>query len=658
MYLGKTDVNTYDKGAEREFLVSNGTGSYGSSTVVGANTRGAHGMLVVRPHGSEQHTILVSKIEETLYANNKKYQLSTNRYKELIYPDGYRYVQEYHGTPFPSFMFVIHSIFLKKTIFMPLDGSGTVIKYELVAAPEEIVMDVRPLFAHRTATDLINGDKKPEFSSNASDGGAITVHGRGMSSSILFVPGAGASSKWTSKQLWFEKIIYERDGSTEEPKFDSLWSPGYSTLRMKEGDVVYVLLSETPTVRTADDLHAQESEVRRRMNALVEGGAYGEHSIVRDMLRSAHMLIAENKDAQPVILSGFPSVEQRARDTFISLPGLTLATHREVTARGVLARWLDKADACGAIMPSVIDSKGDAKTGDIDAGLWFLYALGKYCDAVSFDLAKERYASIRALYKKYVDGDEALGAAMDGETKLLRYINVDNTKHWMSGDVSGEPLVLRRGFLVEIEALWYNALCVMRGIADACGDAETASECASIADAVKASFDRTFWNESEKYLFDWVEPDSGKHDEAIRPNAILALSLPHPVMTGDRAQSVFATCWNELYTTYGLRTLDPHHDKFKGRAEGRQDQKKKARLRGMAWPWLIGQFVTAFMRLHPDKKDTALSFMRPFLSHMRRGCLGGVAEYFDGMMPYRPNGDVLSAVSQGELLRALHEDLA
>jgi glycogen debranching enzyme len=143
----------------------------------------------------------------------------------------------------------------------------------------------------------------------------------------------------------------------------------------------------------------------------------------------------------------------------------------------------------------------------------------------------------------------------------------------------------------------------------------------------------------------------------IRPNAILAVSLPYPVISGEKGRELFATCWDELYTTYGLRTLDPHHEKFKGRAEGRPDQKKKARLRGMAWPWLLGQFITAYMRFNPGSHEMGWSFVRPFTSHLRRGCLGGVAEYFDGMMPYVPNGDVLSAISLGELLRAIDEDL-
>lgn len=658
MYLGKADVNTYDKGAEREFLISSRNGSYGYSTVVGANTRPEHGLLVVRPKGSEKHIVLVSKLEETIYAHGKKYQLSTNRYKDLIFPDGYRYVQEYQGNPFPSFMFVIHSTFLKKTIFMPIGGSCTVVKYELVASPERISIDVRPLFAHRSAVDLISGgDAKPDLECSQS-GASVKISGRGYSSYVSFAVNEAVSHSWVDKKLWFENMIYERDGTVEKPTFDCLWSPGYGAAGMSEGDAFYVVLSDSPVSYTVGDLKRLERETAETIASFMDQSGFGrEHNVLQDMLHASSHLAAEQSDSAPVIFSGFPSVKQRARDTFISLPGLTLAAGRKELAKGILANWLDKAPSCGGIIPSEIDSSGTARTGDIDAGLWFMYALRKYCTEAGFEFAKQRYGEIRSIVDRYKGSDEALGTAMDAETKLLRYINCGNVRHWMSGDAGGEPIVIRSGFLVEIQALWHSCAAFMSALAREAGDQSTASEYSTLASEIAASFEKLFWNEGAKYLYDWVDTEKGSKEGVIRPNALLAVSLPDPILSGDRGRMVFTTCWNELYTTYGLRTLDPHHDKFKGRDEGRPDQRQKARLRGMAWPWLLGQFVTAYMRFHPDKKEVGWSFLRPFASHLRRGCLGGVAEYFDGMMPYRPNGDALSAISQGELLRAMHDDL-
>ena len=227
----------------------------------------------------------------------------------------------------------------------------------------------------------------------------------------------------------------------------------------------------------------------------------------------------------------------------------------------------------------------------------------------------------------------------------------------MNAVAGDEVVVPRKGYLVEVNALWYNALKCAEKYALECGCADSAKKFGEAAEKCAKSFNDTFWSFDMKGLYDSVDPETFKNDGTIRPNQILAASLPFSPLSPDAAQNVVRLCWNELYTTYGLRTLDPRHDKFKGRSEGRLDQRLKARYRGMAWTWLLGQFITAYLKNNPSRKDLGWVFIRPFNSHLRHGCLGGVAELFDGMMPYRPHGDVLSAVSLGELLRVLHENL-
>ncbi|MDR0647709.1 MAG: amylo-alpha-1,6-glucosidase [Synergistaceae bacterium] len=658
MYLGKADVNTYDKGVDREFLVSNGTGNYGSSTVIGANTRWEHGLLVARQRGSTRHTVLVSKLEETIYAHNRQYRLSTNRYRDLVYPDGYRYLQEYQGTPFPSMLFVIHSIFLKKSIFMPQSGTSAIVKYELLAAPGEIGVDIRPLFAHRAKDDVMEPVEKPAFDSSCPTDWSVAVSGRGHVSHVSFTASGDLSAKWSAKPLWYENVVYEKDEEAEGGLADCLWSPGVGSVKLRKGDVLYVVLSQEPVSYSLEEIKLLESETVERLGGIVRSaGIDSPYSGVQDMIQSSSHLVTACEGAEPAIFSGFPSVQQRARDTFVSMPGLALATGRAKAARGILDRWLGLAAASGGIMPASIAYCGEAAFGAVDAGLWFVYAADKLCAHEGDEYARTNYAKLAEIVKRYVEGSEKLGAAMDPESKLIKYLGAPGTCHWMSGDADGEPLVKRSGYLVELNALWYNALSFMKKAAELSGDAAGAKNYESRASECRASFERVFWNKEKNYLFDWVDPSRGTSDDAIRPNAILAVSLPYPVMSGEQGRALFATCWDELYTTYGLRTLDPHHEKFKGRAEGRPDQKKKARLRGMAWPWLLGQFITAFMRFNPGSYEMGWSFVRPFTSHLRRGCLGGVAEYFDGMMPYIPNGDVLSAASLGELLRVIDEDL-
>lgn len=653
MYLGKADVNTYDKGAGREYLVSNGRGSYGFSTVIGANTRREHGLLVVRPEGETQHSVLISKIEETVYHDKKKYQLSTNRYKDLVYPDGYRYLQEYQGNPFPSMLFVIHSILLKKSIFMPQGKACTIIKYELLAAPDKIRVDLRPLFAHRINSEICPDSAKGDFRLSMKEGSSVGVEGKGRISYFRTTSGT-----WASKPLWYENLIYEQDDTPDIPSVDHLWSPGYVSNDMSEGDVIYVILSDEQPVLSPEDILAVERECEERFeNILEQANLPAFSSAEQDMIAASYHLIDDRDDPISPVYSGYPSVEYKTRDTFVSLPGLTLATGREETAQRILRIWAGTCEENGWVMPGRIVPDKRCVFEGADSGLWYVYAADKYTKHVG---VKEEDIRIRKAAKnmadRYAEGIDLLGLSC-GREGLLHIDSDDPSRHWMDGTAGGEIVVSRRGYLVEVNALWYNALKACEGFAEADGETEAAGKYRKAAEKCADSFRRIFWNGDKKCLFDWVDPEGTARDHSVRPNQILAVSLPHSPLTDDMAKSVIRACWDELYTTYGLRTLDPRQDKFKGRSEGRLDQRMKARFRGMAWPWLLGEFITAFIRHNPSRRDLGWMFMRPFNSHIRHRCLGGIAEYFDGMMPYKPHGDVLSAMALGELLRVLHEDL-
>ncbi len=647
MYLGKADVNTYDKGAGREFLVSS-RGSYGFSTVIGANTRREHGLLVVRPEGALKHSVLVSKIEETVFDNNKKYQLSTNRYKDLVYPDGYRYLQEYQGNPFPSMLFVIHSILLKKSIFMPQDKPCTVLKYELLASPDKIRLDLRPLFAHRH-NNTISSESDRQFTHNLQNGTSVEVEGRGYKSYC-----SATSGSWSIKPLWFENIIYEQDDRPDSPSVDQLWSPGYVTNEISQGDVLYVVLSDRPVSFTMDELKAMEKEAADRFeNVLEQANLPALSSAEQDMIFASYHLTDDRKSPMSPIYTGYPSVENNSRCAFIALPGITLATGREEVAATTLDFWATKASESGWVMPEKIEYDGNPVFTGADNGLWFVYAAEKYIEHVG-ESCDTSFAcdALLSIVDRYLGGVEELDITC--ENNGLLYLSKDApARHWMYAEVNGETVVSRKGYLVEVNALWFNALKA----AEKYASADKSDKYKAAAELCEKSFRETFWSTEINGLYDYVDPKDNKKCATIRPGQILAVSMPYSPLTEEMSTKVVALCWNELYTTYGLRTLDPHDDKFKGRSEGRSDQRIKARMRGMAWPWLLGQFITAYLKLNPTRKDIGWSFIRPFNSHLRHGCISGIAEVFDGIMPYRPHGDVISAASLGELLRVLYEDL-
>ena len=649
MYLGKADVNTYEKGAGREYLVSNGCGSYCFSTVAGSNTRREHGLLVVRPRDCAQHRVLVSKVEETLFTRGKKYQLSTNRYKDVIFPDGFRYIQEFHSNPLPSILFVVHSLLMRKTVFMPEGRDACIVKYELLASPDRIQLEARPLFAHRLYTDVRPKSTEDSFHADYAANG-ILVNGRGMSSFLSYSKG-----EWHSKAFWHDHLLYEKDEITA-PSTEDLWSPGALSIEMAEGETAYLVFSAEPFHPSVEQIEVFEKEaIANQQSRFGKLEPAGQSSAVRDLTRTALHLFASGKDRGTTLFSGYPSLCERARDTFIALPGLTLSLGRYRDAEEILNRWLELARLNDSVMPSEIDpSTGHALVKAADAGLWFFYALEKLTERTgSLEFAEKNWEILVEMISRY--GTEIRVLDLHCEDDLLVLEKPEPERHWMEGAVNGSPVVIRSGKLVEFNALWYNALRAMERFADGLGLPEESEKYGKQADRTREAFIQAFWNPEGGFLFDSV--DGERKDDVIRPNQILAVSLPSSPLPPEIGRSVVEVCWNELVTTYGLRTLDPRHDKYKGRFEGRLDQKEKARYRGMAWPWLLGQFVTAYMRFNPKRSDIAWCFIRPFTAHLRQGCLGGIAEVFDGSMPYLPHGDVLSAASMGEILRVMEEDL-
>ncbi|HQL02735.1 MAG TPA: glycogen debranching enzyme N-terminal domain-containing protein, partial [Synergistales bacterium] len=366
MYLGKADVNTYEKGSSREFLTTNGWGGYGFSTVIGANTRREHGLLVAKKSGEEAFpAVLISKVDETVISKGKKYHLSTNRYTDVIYPDGYRYLQEYQAEPLPGMLFVIHSVFLRKTVFMPRGLPLTVIKYELLTAPESVKLEIRPLAAHRGADRLFPEKDGSDFESFFTEK-SVTICGRGHQSHFSFNQG-----EWYSKPLWFENLLYEHD-DCEKPGTDSLWSPGFLSIDMNEGETVYVLLGAENVHYDHDSVATMENKARLLFQENLTGSPLVRKTpMVKELLHSASHCLSQLDGKRPAIFSGYPSVRETARETFISLPGLLLVTGKTDFAERVLKVWLERAIMNDHVMPSEVNPHtGSLVTRACDAGLW------------------------------------------------------------------------------------------------------------------------------------------------------------------------------------------------------------------------------------------------------------------------------------------------
>jgi predicted glycogen debranching enzyme len=371
---------------------------------------------------------------------------------------------------------------------------------------------------------------------------------------------------------------------------------------------------------------------------------------------AASSFIVPGTHSRTGVISGYHWFGEYCRDTLISLPGLMLVTGDFAAAKGTLSAVTRHFSR--GMLPNRFDERtGKPEYTSADASLWFIYAVHKFLGYTS------DYEFVRAaLYDKMTEVIEhykkgtGRGIAMD-RNGLLDAGSATNQMTWMNVTVAGQPVTPRHGKAVEVNALWYNALKVVADLARKFGD-ERAHTFAALATVVRRSFQATFWNEDGGYLFDCVR--KGESDSSLRPNQILAVSLPYGLLEGERAAGVLDCVDKELLTPFGMRTLSRKNPAYRGKHEGNPASRDEAYHQGTVWAWLLGPFITAYFRVRGRSQDTidaARGFIEPFRDHLRQAGLGTVSEIFDGDPPYTPRGCISKALSVAELLRAYREDI-
>ncbi|MFL6208806.1 MAG: amylo-alpha-1,6-glucosidase [Pyrinomonadaceae bacterium] len=637
----------------REWLETNGLGGYASTTTAGANTRRYHGLLVAATRPPTERSVLLAKLEDSLSIGDQRFDLSTNYYERgTIHPHGYLLQTDFRLDPFPITTYRVGDHTLVKSVFMLYDENTTVIRYHLDAPPDvRAKLEVRPLVAMRNYHSM-GHEAQDAYAPVEIEPGLLRVMRRG-DATMLYL--AHDAEHIHIDNLWYRKFVLLEEQARGFEHHEDLFNPGLLVCELKGGETRSLIASTE--ARNVGDADKYEKQERARRQAIVVG--YQAHDeYVQQLVAAADQFIVRRGRDLHTIIAGYHWFTDWGRDTMISLPGLALALKRDDIAREILlafAAYLNQG-----ILPNRFpDSDAQPEYNTVDGTLWFVHAVGELLRRTGDDefVRAHFYEALRDIITWHEQGTHyAIRMTDDG---LLRAGEPGVQLTWMDAKVGDYVVTPRAGKPVEIQALWYNALRTVEQIARRFADDKTAAHCRAIADGTRASFNGLFWDEQNGGLYDCLS-DEGTPDAAIRPNQIFAVSLPHALLTGERARRVVETVRRELLTPYGLRTLAPKSPAYRPRYEGDPYARDTAYHQGTVWPWLLGPFITAFLKVNersPANLETARGWTQAFRAHMRDAGLGQVSEIFDAEPPHTPRGCIAQAWSVAELLRCELEEL-
>jgi predicted glycogen debranching enzyme len=650
----KETCGDLDAALRREWLETNGLGGFASSTIIGLNTRRYHGLLVAATKPPVGRVVMLSKLEETLFIEGQAFDLSANRYPGVIHPQGFQFLKQFRLDPFPVFTYEIEGIQIEKTVFMIQGENSTVVQYELKKSnhPERIKnlrLELRPLIAFRDYYNTTHENGAIHRGVEQRPGLAIVAPYEGLPSLHL----AHNAVELRKTGDWYRHFEYDAERERGLDYSEDLFNPCifyFDSLLCRQASVI----ASTERRDVAQAAEYRQAEITRRQN--VAASSPVEDAFSRDLTAAADQYIVSRGD-QKTVIAGYHWFSDWGRDTMIALPGLTLPTGKYNVARSILRTFAKSVDQ--GMLPNRFPDAGETpEYNTVDATLWFFDAARAYL-AYTGDLEfvrNELYPVFTDIISCHVRGTR-YGIKVD-PSGLLASGEQGVQLTWMDAKVGDWVVTPRRGKPVEIQALWYNALCIMEDLARRSGDDAGQKRYDNMATVAKWSFNRLFWNENAGCLYDVT--NGAPSDPSIRPNQIFAVSLTHIMLSPERSRAVVEKVRQHLLTPYGLRSLAPTDPQYRGRYGGDPAERDGAYHQGTVWPWLLGPFITAYMKVNGDDevaRQQAGEWLAPLKDALEDGGLGHISEIFDGDTPQRPVGCVAQAWSVAEVLRTYVEDV-
>lgn len=656
----------------REWLESNGIGGYACSTVIGCNTRRYHALLCAATAPPLGRMVLVNKADETLTIGDRHVELGCNQFPGTIHPNGYHYLESFENLPLPRWIYRVPSfenapdVVLEKTLWMPTGENRTCLRYVLREGPD-ISLSLRPFVTARdyhhthSFNTQFNTDIEKLRDNNSGDGTQFRMQPYQGGPPILF----SSDAEFFAAGAWYYAFEYAVEMERGLDCHEDAWCPGAFVWRLKAGEAAeFSVATEPLNIEKSSERIAyfsvQKSEIARRENLLASFPDLPEprRTAAGRLAIAADQFIVQQQDKLHTVLAGYPWFSDWGRDTMIALPGLCLTTKRFEEASSILQSFAKAASE--GMIPNRFPDHGEIPDyNTVDATLWYFHATAQYLErSGDWDTVREKiYPVLRECIEWHIKGTR-YGIKADENDGLLSSGGGGTQLTWMDAKVGDWVVTPREGKAVEIQALWFNALRSMMDLAERADDKSMKNLCGDWSRKVKKNFAEKFWNATENCLFDYV---NGQYqDGAIRPNQIFVVSLPHRLLTADLEKRVVACVQRELLTPHGLRSLSPRDSRYRPIYIGDQWQRDGSYHQGTVWGWLIGPFLSAYLRVNGHSataKKQAAAWLQPLLDHLNEACIGSISEIFDADPPHTPRGCFAQAWSVSEVLRVLVEEL-
>ncbi len=617
----------------KEIIRTNRSGAYSSSSIVDCNTRKYHGLLVVPvPEIDDENHVLLSSLDETVIQHGAEFNLGLHKYSGSTFsPNGHKYIRGYEWDKLPTTIYRVGGVILKKEKVFQHFENRILIRYTLLDAHSVTTLRLRPFLAFRSVSQYTHENSIASRDYHSVDNGIVTCMYEGYPNLYMQM---NKKNEFKFEPNWYKGIEYPREQELGYDYREDLYVPGYFEFNIKKGESI-IFSAGVSEVKSRELKKTFEHEIE------VHVARDSFHSC---LINAAHQFHNE-QNGENYIIAGYPWFKSRARDTFISLPGLTLANGEVEYYEKAMSTALKAVEDYLAGQPISVNIY---EMEQPDVLLWAVWCIQQYSLLVSAEEASKKYGNIVNDIVDYIKAGKHENLFVD-DNGLLTSDGHIKAISWINSSINGRPVVGRSGYLVEFNALWYNALMYSAQICEANGNYSKARELTGFAENMGKAFKEKFLNQ-HGYLLDYV--DGNYISWSVRPNMLIATSLEFSPLTLAEKKGVFDICTKELLTPKGIRSLSPKSGGYNPIYEGGQTQRDAAYHQGTVWPWLLGFYLETCMKIY---KRSAISFADRSLlgleEEMFYHCLGTLPELFDGNPPFHGRGALSFAMNVAEVLR-------